>query len=354
MSEHAEFSPSKLAMFDACPASYQMQKDYPEQASEDAQRGTDLHAIMANREKTPLNTVNFATEDDKRACEWAEESLMSISQENWLYEKPLSLIDDDFNQLTFGTADCVCLRNDEVIIVDYKFGGSYITVEKNLQLMTYASMAMQTYNKTQAMVCIIQPMRKSMIYANYDDSLINEMIQRINHIIGRCTQSELVFCVNEYCKWCKFKDDCPVLRKQQGLILKDSSKELDVNALVKLLPACKELAKRIESYQFRAKQLLLADINSIPGWTLKSRAGMRVVEDANSVYNVLNTILSHDIIMANTTFKLGELEELYTEEFKNKNGGTKKAIKEALQKNLDPFVKRQPDSLILTENKKGE
>lgn len=157
---HATLSPSGAERWSTCPASVQLEADYPDSSSAYADEGTAAHAVaeMALREgkdamaykgrridmragKTVEVTADMATEVQKyvdyvRQVSEGHELLLEqrLDISRWVPE-------------AFGTSDAVVLREDgELHVCDLKFGrGVKVDADENKQMILYALGALDQF-----------------------------------------------------------------------------------------------------------------------------------------------------------------------------------------------------------------
>jgi len=364
--QHAEFEPSKLEQYETCPASWILGRDIEQESSEAAIRGTYLHGLMAeladDEAKTlkkwdGLSASDISIEDG--AITPAEYDMLILCYEHlkdiapikdWKFERKVTLLDDFFNVITWGTVDAHCVIDKTVTVVDFKFGGTPVSAKDNLQLQVYAAGLMSEYTCNSSINYIFQPMRKSFNYDTIGNSGCHKMRRRLYSIMERCREEQVIFKVNDKCNWCNFNTQCPVLAKKKGsLMVRDKSEALTADTLQKLLPVAKQAKKEAEYIIKEAKSLLISNKECIPGWTVTATQGRREVADANSVYEFCAEILDKDTIMQYCNFTLGKLEKEYVAAFKEKFGGTLKDAKASFNEGINAYCKRKSDTITLKQ-----
>lgn len=174
--------------------------------SVNATRGTTQHELLAK-----LLTGQSIPEDvdanDLACVQWAADRINTFtSTENRLVEAGLMLLDDEWQELTFGTADVVSMTprgpGDTLVIVDYK-SGSYKDYQP--QLHVYSRMAMQRYDVRKCECHILYGMDRQdeTFTVNYKDTdYIVDIINQINtdQLGGKKA--------NEFCCYCAHQPTC--------------------------------------------------------------------------------------------------------------------------------------------------
>ena len=140
MGNHHRFSPSKLQQMFLCPGSYRMQKNLPEVQTEFSSEGTMLHERVCD------GNVAGLTQEQIELVNLCRDEIIGLP--NPQHEILISVIDEDFNEVTYGTADFVSEGSEYVVGIDWKFGMHKVSeVKNNIQMAAYAAGLMLKYNK---------------------------------------------------------------------------------------------------------------------------------------------------------------------------------------------------------------
>lgn len=155
MGKHALIQPSTIKRTILCPASVNEAKDVVRPDTEDSAQGTARHFVAAQwlengsppevGSKTPEGTIitEEMAEDCLGGIEWVRcyvdeaKKLGNVfvrTEEQVQIGKYLGLEDDLF----WGTADVLIFAQNEMVVLDHKFGYVTVPVEENPQLMAYA------------------------------------------------------------------------------------------------------------------------------------------------------------------------------------------------------------------------
>jgi len=175
--------------------------------STNAARGTSQHELLAKiLTKQPIPEDVDA--NDLACVEWAAQVINNCtSAENREVEAGLTLLDDDWQEVTFGTADVVSITpratGDMLVVVDYK-SGSY--KEYRPQLHMYARMAMQRHGVNRCECHILYGMDRHDETFRVDYNETNYIIDIINQINADQLGEEKT---NEFCQYCSYQPTCP-------------------------------------------------------------------------------------------------------------------------------------------------
>jgi len=175
--------------------------------STNAARGTSQHELLA-KILTNQPIPEDVDTNDLACVEWAAQIINNCtSAENREVEVGLMLLDEDWQELTFGTADVVSMTpratGDMLVVVDYKSGS---IKEYRPQLHMYARMAMQRHGVNRCECHILYGMDRhdETFRVNYNET--NYIIDIINQINADQLGEKKA---NEFCQYCKNQPTCP-------------------------------------------------------------------------------------------------------------------------------------------------
>jgi hypothetical protein len=177
--KHAIFSPSGFKALMLCPAKPAMERGLPDTSSDYADEGTAAHflAAFSLNTDTPASDLighRVSVHPDGRtfghppACELPPDEGQNVfvvdadmadavqvyintvrdyqGDGELLVEQSLPIAHITGEADAEGTGDAVILRDDEIIVIDLKFGrGVEVTAENNPQLMLYGLGALEKY-----------------------------------------------------------------------------------------------------------------------------------------------------------------------------------------------------------------
>lgn len=209
-----------------------------------------------------------------------------------------------------GTSDTVILTDNELIIIDLKYGmGVKVDAENNQQLMLYALAALNEYDFyadfTQARLVIHQPRLNhvSEWTISIDDlQAFGEQVKRAANYIATLDVDSITdddFCVSDdTCKFCKALPTCPQAQKEvfEAIandfddLTDDSGDELENDRLAECygkLDFIKTWCKAIEQATFDK----LAKGENVEGFKLvEGRAGSRKWADESEAENLMKSM----------------------------------------------------------------
>lgn len=231
---HSILSASGAHRWLNCTASIKACEGLPDNASNDAQKGTEVHELCAYRlakilgKEAKAPEYEYSVDDERNAQAYAEyiRELVTDGCAVMIEQKV------DFSEYTaeggFGTADCIIINDTDIHVVDYKNGvGVKVNAYKNPQMMLYALGAYATFKevyeniKTVTMT-IYQPNVEN-IYT-YQVS-IEELLSAADEVFipkaHEALEGRGVFKKGEWCRFCKAKGTCKKYGEEFMKILKD-------------------------------------------------------------------------------------------------------------------------------------
>ena len=280
--QHHNFGPSTLDRLAAC-SHYQRGEGGPA-----AERGSLIHSVAAGE----IAPDAAGLDDEELAMlEFWHESVRGESEGQ--REVRLFLVDDDFNEVLFGTADFVRKREGGVEVYDLKSGQPHAY---RYQMMAYAAAAMQTYGVDCAWVALVYARHKQIERMEFRDvRALTAQILRVIHEAKTCEGRPFV--TGQQCDWCGGKLACPALVETATAVIKGyepdmlpaewhSSQICDPVEMAKALTVARVVATWAKSVEEHAKSMAMTG-GDLPGYELKERRGNAYIADAQTAFNLL-------------------------------------------------------------------
>lgn len=153
---HAKLSASGSSMWMNCPGSYGLTKDLPDVETPYAEEGTRAHAYCEYLIRTKIcNEAPPPVVPDNKEMELCgqdyEEFVLDKYNDDW-EDFPLVEVEQkvDFSPWVkegFGTCDCLMVKQDKLVIIDFKYGkGVRVEAKGNTQLRLYALGALNRFS----------------------------------------------------------------------------------------------------------------------------------------------------------------------------------------------------------------
>lgn len=269
MAKHAELSPSSAERWMACPGSVPLSRGIVDEGSDYAHEGTCAHFLAAfcllnNRDPVKYRNTPIVIRRDKLTGATDENFAANVG-ETETHEVIYTITpDDDFvghvqayvdyvrnvaqsanglihveqrmsiEHLTGeegaeGTSDTVIVTDDELIVIDLKFGrGVAVSAENNPQLLVYGSAANERFGLVHdfnALRTVIHQPRLNHVsehvysleeLAKFEDEVrkaAKAVVQAVEMDMNGEDYSTMLSPSEDACRWCKAKANCPALAR---------------------------------------------------------------------------------------------------------------------------------------------
>lgn len=321
--DHALISPSSAHRWLVCPPSVMLEAQFSDTTSEAAREGTLAHEIceikarqklirkgetgfitkaVATRELNKLRKDPLYSEEMETCSEDYAEELYN----EWLMfpEKPHTYLEvrvDLTNWIPegFGSADCIMVGGDKLLVVDYKHGkGVKVSAENNPQMQLYAlgawKMFSMVYDIQRVKMMIFQP--RLSINPEVWEIAIEDLISfgvyaKAQAQLAAAGEGE--YCPGEeQCRFCRAKQQCRAradynISMMFGDVPVKQLPPLITDAEVgKYLAAGEDLAAWLKDLQDYALKTCLAG-GEIPGYKAVEGRGSREWTDQAEAFKAL-------------------------------------------------------------------
>jgi hypothetical protein len=289
MTQHSEYSPSRLARILACPGSVQACAGETSTSSKYADEGTLLHLAISRAidgvpiSQTMLKPVALSIEQVSAIdeCYAYLSDLTQFKSSHIKSEVKTTLEAFDFPDV-YGTCDVVVHQPDDktLHIIDWKFGkGVPVYAEANDQLIAYAIGAIEAPSLLsqydEIWIHIAQPRLNSFTRWQLTEDYIYSWLDRLGYAVLLSQAKEPPFCPGEkQCRWCDAKLFCKARRAAANELAAQVFKvHADLPAKVDMLELSELLAKvpQLESYLDDLQQFAINTITSgqdFPGFKM--------------------------------------------------------------------------------------
>ena len=227
MSGHALLSPSSSNRWIACPPSAK-ENAVSDTGSTYAQQGTDAHALceykvkkaLGHKVRDPTDDLEFYDEEMEECatayCKFIMEQVQAAKES---CPDPLVLVEQrlDFTRWvaeSFGTADCICVADGTMTVVDFKYGlGVLVDAENNSQMRMYALGALNLfeflYDIQTVRMIIFQPRRDNISTA---DVTKEELLRWADEVLipaaALAANGDGDYKAGKHCQFCRIKATC--------------------------------------------------------------------------------------------------------------------------------------------------
>jgi hypothetical protein len=276
MSHHATLSPSKLDKLNEC-LHFEGKPVGPA-----AKRGTEIHEKLADafqRREAPADPLLL------RAYNRAKAYIARVDA----IEEKVQLLNDQLEQVTFGTADLYGRgENDKLTLVDFK-SGSQPASSYYHQMAAYALMLMDQEDESECTAVII-PVDDDDNEAFAIDFTREGAAEVIWPLIERVNAKAENPRENQFCGWCAKRKECPVwvMPARETITLAEQKLAFTQEDALTRPEAYMDAFKKLEGIfeDWGIKEALKSKLEAgvaVPGWKLQTRKGSASVNDVEEV-----------------------------------------------------------------------
>lgn len=264
-------------------------------SSEFCEPGTDRHSALASCLKGDESECDLLTEEESDAVKWAGEYVkLKANTESFpiVSEHPLSLIDEQWNEVFRGTVDVACGAD----IFDLKWRVRDYTA----QMAAYVLLRIQETGLSTIRVHILYGECRRIETLSLDEesawAILRPIIDRYNAPDKKPTPCD-------YCGWCANRLNCSALRERAGAVAtgredwelqnyhaSEITDEVEMGKALKLARLLK--TKWIPAVEFHALDMVHRQGKQIPGFTLTERNGKKFCSDVAAAFSALAGVMS--------------------------------------------------------------
>lgn len=334
---HAEYGPSKLKMYKACPG-YKA----TEGTNEAAESGTRIHLAMETEDSDGLTDFETSLVQYMQSAEVGIFNMHNFETGAFEDHKEIRFHIDLLAGLnTFGTMDRLCISGDTAIAIDYKTGEYAIDEpHANQQAQAYTVGAFQRFPQINVVhFYFICAKRDEILYDTFHRHDMPAILEELSAIILRAQQvdknfdkatTELLNPTSLVCDYCARAGTCPAITNRLLEVAKkygidkslavpkivhgeDVWEPENLAALLNLAPI---LEKAVAGWRQQAKVVMLELGVDIPGFKVADRAGKRSINSVKAAYGLLREkgfLSLEDFLDKLTNYPIGAFEELAKE-----------------------------------------
>lgn len=314
--KHSIFSPSAAARWLKCPASVPFTKDMPDEKSEYALEGTFAHELAAQiLEKKDISktleraaAAGFDVKEMQKHVKYYTDFVESIGGGVRYIEKALDLTPLLPVNGERGTADCIIIKDNNLYIIDLKYGMNRVNAPNNPQLVIYAAAVFCSTEYdlapiTNVSLIIVQPRIDNISQWDLtpyslctEGAFIARAAQSIRYSM-ECPSRYWHFCPSEEaCKYCKGRGVCRAYANAALSAAGESTfdnpdkPELDNDEIAKAYKAVGIVEKWVDTIKAKAYSILAAG-ETLEGFKLVAgREGARKWADEKEAERLLKSM----------------------------------------------------------------
>lgn len=301
---HAKFSPSGAHRWLSCPGSVALEATLPDSGTIHAEEGVAAHLIGSLKLQNepvelladPLLERHWSEEMDELTDKYVQTVLDYRGADGTLFiETELDISHITGEHGAHGTADAIILRDDEVTVIDLKYGrGVEVSAVDNPQLKMYALAAYEVAKMMgaaprMARMVIYQPrvsLKPSEWTCSYDElrAWADDVVRPATvdaAMAQQCGAEKYLHPGEKQCQFCKAKATCPALyRHVSQTVAVDfddltTAKEAPVDVLAHSMAQVDLIESWCKAVRAETERRLVAGIQ-VPGFKIvQGRMGAR-------------------------------------------------------------------------------
>lgn len=322
-------------------------------STEWTESGTDRHKALETYLKGDDSLLALLDDEEQDGIKWAAEYIrvkanMDEHPITWEKENACTVILDDFSEIP-GTPDAVC----HIDIFDLKWRWRDYTA----QMAHYAAARLQELPG-------VEKVRVHLLFACFKRAEVLEFdretaLRIVSEVAAKIAENpEPNPC--DYCGWCARRVTCQALNERAQTVAAGredwrlqqyhASEITDRAEMAKALKLARHLAKWCEAVDHFAKEMVIKQGISIPGYELRSKPGRSSCHDVLGAFHA--TGLDHTDFLKCCEIRLEKSKtnpdkQGLADVLKEKTGISKAAAKRELKKKLEPYLRTPKQSFYL-------
>ena len=301
---HSILSPSGSHRWLNCTPSAMLEQEFENKTTEAAEEGTAAHAFCEHKLRKSLKLrskrpVSDYDSDEMQECtdayvDFVNEQLEIAKQR---CNDPLILVEEkvDFSIYVpdgFGTADCLIISDDELHIVDFKYGqGVLVDAFDNPQMKCYALGALETYGNlydiTNVSMSIFQPRRENVSTWETTVKELKDWAEKVLKPKAELAlKGEGEYRCGEWCRFCRAAVRCRARAEEKLRLAEDEFKlpplisDAEIEEILKVIPDLTKWATDIQNY---ALDMVLNHGKEWSGFKVVEGRSVRKYKDEDAV-----------------------------------------------------------------------
>jgi hypothetical protein len=305
-------SPSAAARWIACPGSENIVRQLPRLPSTPAaEEGTLAHKFAAwtlagtLQEALGITTLNGMPSEPEQAL--ATEEMLSGAQTyaDSVFAKVCEVFGTVIPKIIVeggcgysdrlikicGRLDFAAISSEAVVVVDYKFGGSFVPVHKNPQLLTYALCILQRFGVSpkKIIIGIVQPRSEGTdfathgaMWAEYDEDRFASIAEDIKAAAREACNADdrSPRATGDHCKYCPARSVCRAAIGEKLLLagIAAGEAQMSEDATNEQIGMWLAVLKEIDYARddlVRIAKARMEKGEAVPGWRLQRRKSLR-------------------------------------------------------------------------------
>ncbi|GHU52862.1 hypothetical protein AGMMS49975_09580 [Clostridia bacterium] len=273
--KHALLSPSAAHRWVHCPPSARLCENIEDKGSSYAAEGTNAHTLSEYKLMCEMgddmshvadvrehltyysDEMEEATDDYVNFCMGEYGRLKQNGDAQMFIEQRVRY--EEYVPHGSGSADCLIIGNNEMVVCDLKYGALIVEAEDNPQLKLYALGCLlafdSIYNIETVKMCIIQPRRENISTVTVDKESLYPWAEKVVKPAAELAwNGDGEQCTGSWCQFCKIKATCRTRAKANMDLAKHEFKDpplletAEISAILDQSDKFKNWIKDVENF----------------------------------------------------------------------------------------------------------
>lgn len=222
-------NPSRAYQWSKCPGSYRLSEGITDTIKSDiALKGLAAHKIAAS--SAPHSFINTLVEGVLVDSELANDAQNYLDYLNshigfiWQYER--QIVASSIHPQCRGTIDAISINENEIHIVEFKYGYRQVRAKENLQMICYYAGILDELRIPDKYLTVhfhvIQPHAENNVWTTQGDSL-RGYVNHLYSMAGQVFSRDPFLKAGSHCLYCKGAFKCPALKNAASDIFDTTS-----------------------------------------------------------------------------------------------------------------------------------
>ncbi|MCD8200542.1 MAG: DUF2800 domain-containing protein [Clostridia bacterium] len=209
--EHSLLSPSGAHRWLVCTPSARLGEQFPDEPSDEAKEGTRAHewgAYFLDPDNNDKPEIDADPEMDKCARAYADFVNGLAGDDTLMTEKWIDLT--DFVPGCYGYVDAAIIKDNEIHVVDFKYGeGVPVEAKDNPQMMLYALGIFERFPRNDVSMTIFQPRIENVSTFHISgEDLLKWADEVLIPAAQKAWDGEGLYTAGAHCQFCKARSIC--------------------------------------------------------------------------------------------------------------------------------------------------
>lgn len=290
--DHALLTPSSAHRWLKCTKAPRFEEQFPRTESEFAKEGTTAHEVceaILRKKDQEVKDIAGVTDDMKMYANHYNSYIQEIAN---TYKDPLIEIEtrldlSDYIPESFGTADCIIIGDNDLHVIDYKYGlGVEVSALNNPQMMIYALGALSKYGWmyegiTKVHMHIFQPRMHNICESSMSVIQLKEWGESV--LVRKAKEAfngEGEYRVGEWCRFCRGGGACKKRLTEEMNRFKDMDENpkdniADGATIAQWLDNSDRISETLNAVREHALTIAMSERGSVPGYKVVRKRTLR-------------------------------------------------------------------------------